>query len=99
MKTLTTLSDAGSVKIGNDNFSVLIPNGYGDGDTKVIIVSNIDCESFKSFKFFTSIKGNINIYNYDCDSPCLESKVIETIKGWYGVYYKDGTVLFEKWDR
>lgn len=38
MKKLTTISDIGSVKIGIDGqFTLDVPNGYGDGDMAVII--------------------------------------------------------------
>lgn len=92
-RVFKTTSDAGSVKVGSDAFSVLLPNGRGDGVTRCAIV---DCGSWCSnfLTFFTSIQGDaINIYSYDCGSS-----VAKTIKGRYGVYYGDGFVVFEKWD-
>ena len=39
MKKLTTISDIGSVKIGIDGqFTLDVPNGYGDGDTAGVLL-------------------------------------------------------------
>lgn len=37
----TTISDAGSVKISNENFSIMIPNGIGDGGTKIGVLTKM----------------------------------------------------------
>ena len=91
-RVFTTSSDAGSVKAGTDTFSVLLPNGRGDGITRAAVVDRSWCSNFLTF--FTSIQGDaINIYSHDCGS-----NVAKTIEGRYGVYYGDGFVVFEKWD-
>lgn len=98
MKKLITSSDAGGVKIGVDQFTIVIPNGYGDGDTEVFIYDDndkIDDDiKYNQLKFLTFIDGEkINIYSYDCGN-----EVAETISGRYGVYYYDGCVYFESWN-
>ena len=92
-RVFKTSSDAGSVKVGSDAFSVLLPNGHGDGVTRVAVVDRDSwCSNFLTF--FTSIQGDaINIYSYDCGSS-----IAKTIEGRYGVYYGDGFVVFEKWN-
>jgi len=97
MERLTTLSDAGSVRIGNDKFQILIPNGCGDGETNVLIIDEDD-KLDKNVKFFTVVEGEINIYNYDCASnpDLFPLEVIKTLKGRYGVYNHDGAVIFRK---
>ena len=64
MKKLTTISDIGSVKIGIDGqFTLDVPNGYGDGDTAVIIC---DKDEYKpeDYALWASVRGNnINIYD------------------------------------
>lgn len=86
------MSDAGSVKIGNDSFTILVPNGYGDGFTDVVVLSVDEDFEKDGFRFFTSVDGTFNIYSYDCGD-----KVKLTISGNYGIYYKDGFVVFEQW--
>lgn len=87
-----TTSDVGGVKIGNDNFSIIIPNGYGDGVTRIAIVNRGDINE-NMFTFFTSVEGCINIFSYDCGD-----EVERTIFGKYGVYYCEGFVIFERWN-
>lgn len=89
-KVFKTMSDIGGVKIGNDKFTVIIPNGYGDGDTRIAIVNRGEIND-NMFNFFAFIEGNINIYSYDCGDD-----VVRTISGKYGVYYWEGFVIFEK---
>lgn len=102
MKRFYTESDAGGVRIGiNGSFTVLIPNGYGDGKTEVIIYD----EEIKMDhrRFFTSIEGSqINIYAFDCG--CDE--LVYTLSGKYDIYiigddkqHKDkGAVCFVRID-
>lgn len=87
-----TASDAGSVKIGNDKFSILIPNGYGDGMTDVCIVHTKDNPFSNVLKFLTGVDGTFSIYSYDC-GDAVETELI----GRFGIYYGDGFVVFEKW--
>lgn len=91
-----TSSDMGGVKVGNDKFSVIIPNGRGDGTTRVAVKSKAAQEAksytHHCFNFFTSLEGEFNIYTYDCGN-----EVETTVNGRYGVFYYDGMVLFEEW--
>ena len=86
-----TSSDAGSVKIGNETFSVLIPNGRGDGITRVAVVEDEPEFNSLDMKFFTSVSGEFSIYDYDCGD-----RVVMTLDGRYFVYYYDGFVVFAK---
>lgn len=90
-KQFKTSSDAGGVKIGNNGFSVIVPNGRGDGVTRVGILEQ---EEFNQnlLHFFTGVEGEINIYAYDCGDT-----IAKTISGRFGVYYGEGFVVFEKW--
>ena len=88
-----TTSDAGGVKLGSDDFSVIIPNGSGDGDTSVKVVPKAKREGSEPDKgFFTVIEGKFNIYSHDCGS-----RVVDTIDGRYGVYSNNGTVTLVEW--
>lgn len=86
-----TVSDAGGLKIGNGNFSIIIPNYSGDGYSRYAVVRKYEINT-GIFNFFTSIEGEINIYSYDCGS-----EILETLTGRYGVYVYQGFILFEKW--
>lgn len=87
---LETISDAGSVKIGNGDFSILIPNGYGDGITNVFISEK---EIHVPLKFITTVEGVIEVFDYDC-----RDNVIKTIKGKYAIFSGDGNVVFSRWE-
>jgi hypothetical protein len=80
-KVVKTYSDVGSVKIGNDSFQFNISNGYGDGDTDVLI-SDAPTEAPKNAEYVMHIDGDFNIYSYDCST----SDVAHTLHGAYYVY-------------
>lgn len=85
-----TFSDAGSVKVGNENFSFLINNGIGDGSTRVAIFAKGD--EFNDNMMVNSgvvVNGKATIYDYDCgDCPAAE------LNGHYAVYVYEGLVAF-----
>lgn len=88
---LTTYSDAGSLKIGSGDMTILIPNGYGDGITKTLFLldKEFDCDSFQ---FFTSVEGKIDIYSSDCGN-----EIVKTIIGRYGIFFRDSIIIFVEW--
>jgi hypothetical protein len=90
-KQFKASSDAGGLKIGNENFDILIPNRLGDGTTIVAIFD--DPREFNShmLDYFTSIYGTFNIYDYDCGN-----EVLKTISGRYGVYCNSGFIALVK---
>ena len=91
-RAFKTSSDAGSVKVGVSNMFVLVPNGYGDGITRVGVFDNAREFNDDMMAFFTTISGkDIAIYGYDCgDLPEI------TISGRYNIYYYSGLVAFVK---
>ena len=95
VKELKSYADAGSVLVGTKDFGVLIDNGYGDGESNIIIGTQQELSMFDK-KFLTIIKGNFNIYNYDCCKR-EEDEILITLSGRYGVYNNNGTVYFEEW--
>lgn len=90
-KNCKTTADAGSLKIGNDQFTINIPNGSKNNSTHYGILEQKDFNS-DMMSFFTSVKGTFNIY--ECD---YGDRVVETISGCFGIYYCDGIIVFEKW--
>ena len=89
----TTSCDGGSVKISNENFSILIPNGDGDGKAKVGIF-NKKGEKFYSgmMEFFTIVEGKFFIQDYDCSDDISSS--IRELDGKYSIYVYNGFVAF-----
>lgn len=89
---IKTSSDAGSVKIGVANMSILVPNGYGDGITRVAIFDGSKAFNNSMMSYFSTIKGeNMIIYDYDCGDVAAT-----TISGRYNIYYYSGLVAFVK---
>ena len=86
MKILRTSSDAGSVRIGNDSFKILVPNGYGDGFTTVMIgepgeerIIGADEKNFWSI-----VNGeNFSVYYSDCGN---DDEIVTTLSGKFCVY-------------
>lgn len=94
-----TYSDVGSLLVGNEHFQVLIPNGIGDGTTRVAIFRKDDevsgglIELMFDCKHGPTLSGKFNIYSYDCDNPALDEPC-KTLDGKYFTYYYDGFVAF-----
>ena len=86
-----TFSSAGSLKVGNEAFSILLPNGRGDGCTRYAILEEKDFYANSIMKFFTSINGGFDIYSYDCGN-----EVVEHIEGCFFIYYYDGFIALVK---
>lgn len=80
---LFTLTDTGSVKIGNDNFSILVPNGYGDGLTEVFVTTK---RVHVPLRFWTTVSGEFKIGN--------DSRYI--LDGDYSIFFGNGYVVFSK---
>lgn len=98
MKKYYTAADAGSVRIGNDQFTILVPNGYGDGATTVHILERdeeLPDEELPEARFFTSFSGkDIKIYAYDCGGDAAVAR----ISGRFGAYVNDKKVYFIRWE-
>lgn len=97
IKTVTTISDKGCIKVGNYCFSVGISNQYGDClDNVVYIIEEKNSGLNLDFaKFITDIEGTkMYIYNYDCGND----KGIKLNGTRYGIYAIEKLVIFKKWD-
>lgn len=99
MKKFYTMSDAGSVRIGNGDFKILIPNGYGDGDTTVkIYYKNDEKPEFNNSDFFTVVENYFDIFDYDCSN----ATPVATLQGRFAVYIpheeieSNGIVVFKE---
>ena len=87
-RVVRTFSDAGGLLLGNERFNVCIPNGYGDGVTRVAVFSRNEENDFNE-KMMNSIpitlEGTFNVYAYDCNNS--DENIIMTINGRYAAYY------------
>lgn len=92
-----TISDAGSVKVGNDSFSVLIPTGDGDGESAYCVYTQQELDADKistaDLNYFTLLSGQFSVYDYDCGDT-----VSDTLEGRFNVFYAEGIVFFVKVD-
>ena len=95
MEKFYTESDAGGILVGTKDFGVNISNGFGDGTTEVIIL-DINEDLPRDVRYIQSIRGNFNIYNYDC-SKRLDNDIVCTLTGRYGVYRDDYSMYLKKW--
>ena len=90
---IETYSDIGSLKVGNKDFTICIPNGMGDGTNYVYIINEdvkIPC-----LKFITTMSGeNFEIYDYDCGN-----NVIKRLSGRYAIYNYNGIFAIVKWNK
>lgn len=90
MQEKTVNSEAGSVRIGNKDFSFLVWNGFGEGHTKVVVVDiNSDIpEKEENLVFVTSVDGRFHIFEDDLKK--FEKPQISLLEkdGLYYVFYK-----------
>lgn len=97
-----TASDVGSLLVGNEEFQVLIPNGYGDGITRVAVFNKGTSDYGVAFRIMSDmmdshrgpcLQGKFNIYPYDCCNPTVDEPC-KTLEGRYYAYYYDGLIAF-----
>lgn len=94
-----TLSDAGSVTIGNDYFSVQVDNGRGDGESYVYIVDErfnnerVNDNMFDKSTLTVFRAKNSKISKYDCKSDWIPGIALN---GQYFARYYNGVVCLEK---
>ena len=95
MKKYEYSCDGGSIKIGNDEFSVHITNDYGDGTHKVYIFKEKEISNIKpaDAKYVGSVRGKFNIYEYDCGN-----EVLCKLEGEYSVFKYVGSIYLSKWE-
>lgn len=92
VKIIKTVSDVGSLKVGNDDFSLLIPNGYGDGEMTCYITTDVNISEKDGFKYFSLLSGKFNIYDYDCG----DNVIYTTSDNAYQVWFGNGYVILNK---
>jgi hypothetical protein len=81
------LAEAGSLKAGNETFTLLIPNGIGDGEMRWF-----EIESWylpEQADFFTCIEGDFGIYHSE-----KSTQIQAHLSGFYSIYSLDGNIFF-----
>ena len=96
--------DGGSLSIGTASARVSVPNCYGDGEHKLLVINGkYDPCLHSGCEFRGAVEGNeIKVFKYDCftDDECADEKnVLVTLSGRYGIYAKlnSGDMILEKW--
>lgn len=93
-RAFPAVSDAGSVKLGSDAFTVLIPHGRGDGDARVAVFGKEDSFNESLMDFFTIVSGaDFAVYYADCGDD-----VSVRLSGRYAVYTHQGLVALKQLD-
>lgn len=92
IKEIKIFTDMGGCLIGNEDFKILIPNGYGDGRQTIIIGSGDYVEKVikeNELNYFTFFEGKkVNIYDD-------YGKVIETLpEREYAIWFGKATIVF-----
>jgi len=82
--------DAGSLKIGNEGFSVLISNGVGDGEFNWAVTTDMPTD----MDLQMCVQGErLFIYDYDCKGG---EPICGPLTGSFMVYSRDGDVCLHK---
>lgn len=96
-KRFVTSSGIGGLRVGNAEFSINIPNGYGDTRAAFfdgyIPKKELEYNNFgeNELRYFTCLKGTFNIYDDDCSTGN------EGYLAAFGIHYRDGYIFFERW--
>lgn len=92
-KCIKIESDVGGVKVGRDTFSVVVPNGRGDGTTRVAVFEDQTDFNDNLMEYSgISIHGDSMIFGNDCGNT-----PVKRLDGNYLVYYYDGLVAFVRY--
>ncbi len=85
-------ADMGSLKIGTDDVSLFISNGFGDGRFKTYVnLNKVEPTKTMNFEghFTVRTSGNVRIFRYDCSTDAIYTF---TKTGRYFCYSDNGTV-------
>lgn len=90
-REIKTSSDAGGVLVAHDGFGVIVPNGEGDGTSRVAVFDDEEEINTSALRYFTMLTGRFEIHDYDCSD---ESPVVARLEGQFNVWYGMGFVIF-----
>ena len=94
MKVYEYSCDGGSIKLGNEQVNIHLPNGYGDGSFDIYIGSEDEIDIPKEATFIGSIEGKFYVYGYDCSN----SQILCELEGTYAISRYEGTIYLERWE-
>ena len=88
-RCIKTESDAGGVKIGNASAYSIVPNGVGDGTTRVAVFPKGEPFNASMMRYFGMIGGDdLAVYSYDCGDDIA----VQLDGDRYQTYFYDGLV-------
>jgi len=86
-------SEAGCVKIGNENFNSLFLNGKGEGTFWICLCNKKEKQNKEGYEFISQVSGrNINLYENNFNKKII----LKLNEGSYSIYCKKGNILIEK---
>lgn len=89
-------SEAGGVLVGDvaGTCGMVVPNGYGDGATEVLVYTDPKRVNLHQLEFWDVLEGKWRLYEYDCAELAPATKDTFVLSGRTMVYYGEGTVVF-----
>lgn len=89
MKIFETISNVHSIRVGNDDFAILLPNEYGGCENHVIIMNTCEADEYRikrNYDFLCSFKvsENKDVFIYNINSENHDRKKLDS--GEYDVY-------------
>ena len=93
MKNYYYYSEMGCVKIGNENFNLMLLNDKGEGSFWIHICNKKENQKMNECEFITKISGtDINLYESDNSN----SRILKLDNGNYLVFSSKGNIILEK---
>ena len=93
MKNLYYYSDAGCIKIGNENFNSMLLNGRGEGSFWIHLCDKNENFDKSNYEFVSRVEGdNVNVYENDIG----DKTILKLEAGEYSIFHKKGEILIEK---
>lgn len=93
MKNLYYYSDAGCIKIGNENFNLLLLNEKGEGSFWIHILKKEESKKNIDGNFVSRISGR-NIYIYESNRN--NNRIEKLEHGEYLIYVNKGDFFFKE---
>ncbi|GGK00052.1 hypothetical protein GCM10007063_23060 [Lentibacillus kapialis] len=85
---ITTVSDIGCLRVGNERFITFVPNGCRGDISTVVITERYACIPLQ---YYTTLNGTFNIYDFDSGD-----EIVLRLNGEYDVHNASDIIVFNK---
>lgn len=105
MKTYRYYTDDGGLTVGNDDFQIVIPNGYGDGWHELRVYDTSDEDQVAWDEIRSEMVGKVPAWRFFTSFACRAGKAgapaafgcCDLEPGRYGAFYHNGTIALVCW--